>query len=106
MPISWRDVDWRNVGRRDDGYTVTSSKGATLPRRRHKMADKPFVHELKAHDFDLIQWHPIDECPKDGRQFVVKTADGMMHLALWQDGKIIVQGGDSALGEVVEWRSL
>jgi len=70
------------------------------------MTDEPHVHELKAYDFVLIEWHPIASCPKDGRQFVVRTADGMMHLGLWLDGKVVVQGGTSSLGEPTEWRSL
>jgi len=42
MPISWGDVDWYDMGRRNDGCAVTSLKGfnpSTLTRRRHKMAD-------------------------------------------------------------------
>ena len=50
------------------------------------MTDKPFRHELKAHDFTLVR-NSIAAFPQDGRVVVVECSDGKRRNAVWNTNK-------------------
>jgi len=62
----------------------------------------PHVHHLKAHDFSLVTWKRIEECPRDGSTFIAKGMDDVEHEVHWDNG--IVSHGSFLLCTLLVWR--
>jgi len=79
---------------------------------------KPFVHELKAHDFFMeaphdtmsggprmghspFPWHPMDNFPRDGSAVDVLLEDGRLCVVCWRGDAIV---GDGYPGGAYQWR--
>jgi hypothetical protein len=78
----------------------------TLPRppgrgfRDYSMIE---THHLKANDFIIEAWEPMDRFPRDGSVVEVEDDEGRVRLAAWRDDRIIVDGVDHPV-TLKHWR--